>query len=492
MNIATITRSAITTPSSPALSTPITAENNSKSLTKKEFHKLLTEMMIALAEVLSMLTGTSLDEIELAVGRGKLYADLIEMLQNDLQAKLESIQKTVVEQTEITKNQKIASWVMFGSAIALMIAGTMSAFSGIGVGIGATAISMGASMLVSTTLELSGAIEAMDKAIDEGNTVNGILNKKKSAEEKIAAKIGILVTLTALTFGVGAIGNSAAKTAELTVKAGLEASKATKFTAQFAMGTTKAAKAAFLLENLVFTGLNWAPTLNMVEDFIVASKGDPKQTEIATINAILMANSLMFGMARGKINKLGKKIGNKISKPAPKKPLTPKQAAIKIQSFFRETKAIAKIKAKARAKASAKPKNVTAATSISNKITGFISNFVKSLAKKLKIKNPGKALLDLFRLLALLGVTGAGIANGALSIKKGKLDFKVGDLLLDVASLNASETLINDMLTANDDFIKTLNSFVDKIQNVLRTSAENPKGFIAYETEFARALAQAV
>ena len=104
------TRGESSSVDSPIVDIPIdssTADTAVDAVSKKDLYKNLIQMMELLAEVISLLTGNSADQMKLAEKRSEFYVKLVESLQEKMQTKLETLQTKTVEQGGMKNQQNL-------------------------------------------------------------------------------------------------------------------------------------------------------------------------------------------------------------------------------------------------------------------------------------------------------------------------------------------------------------------------------------------------
>lgn len=455
-----------------------------KDVSQEQIHKELAKMFALLTSVLGALTGNSIDSIELATKTAKTYAEMVGKIQDELQEKLKEIAEKTKEIKKNTQTQKTLQTVSYALCGVLFVLGAIAIFTGVGAGIGVAAIGAGVSMGLEAALVDSGAIDAIEKEIDKSYTANGTLDVQKSAQAKLAAKMGITAVITLLTCagGYGA-GKLAVKAAQKAAETGAKgAAKAADILERFSLGGTGKEMLKNAGKIQTFNTLSWTSALNATEDIVAMNTGkDAEENVIATtvVNAALTVFSLLYILylvKKGKAAKAEKSIDDldnaaSASKKtdAAAKPKTPKAAAIQ-------------------PKGALKP-------GIVHKIANKIPNPLDKRNTPIDPNNAQKIFRKMFLILqAVASVAEAGTqgTNSYLNIVNGQIKIASAFLEKETGDLKADEKFIDNAIEVNDDFIKMVNSFISTTMNILRNASKDPASFIAHETEFARAFSQAV
>ncbi|MFA5250064.1 MAG: hypothetical protein WC371_01475 [Parachlamydiales bacterium] len=468
-----------------AVETPVNSEASSTAVSKEEYHKLLAQMLLKLAEVLSDLSGTSVEEINLAVERGKTYESFLDMYQKNIE---DILKQQIAKKEEITQNDStqqalnIASMALGGL---LIIVGFLSIFSVIGAGAAAPSLSIGIGLLATGIAQqwvIPEIEKAIDTAVDNDPKIPEAEKEEKKATFKLLSKIGVAILITATSCGAGTLAaNAAAKSAQATTQAAAQV--ATQAATQASVQMTSSALSQSLSISATLLG-SFAAT-GAVENIMTLCQNDDPVTG-AVVNGVIMALCLVLMFAAVKTGKL---VPIKAKTASAK---TPAKADVKT----------AKADAKAQVKAEKEmllPKDGQTHISSSRysftlgeKISAFFADMGQTLSSGLKNSANAQTFLNLLRQLAAAGLIAVNAAKGAISIEIGNLKFELSDLEIKSAGLTSSDAWVNNLIDSDSNLTQILEELIGKTAAILRSCSQNPKDFIADETEFVRIFSQAV
>lgn len=419
------------------------------NISQLEMMQALSQLLICLQKIENLLTGSSVDSLNLLAEQSGLMVDLSKIEQEQNQIAIDKYNDQIDQQAHQSLMQKIFGGIMAGLMIIL---GTAMMISGVGAGAGAVMIAVGALSLVVTVCP-----EAIDKAIDFIAGDNPAI--------AAAIKTTILITATALACLAGPA-------------------------------------AGLMMFSTLFTMLN--PIEDIAESYIMLTKGvDAEQAKyemennqnlkivIGVANIVCMLVTLVACIAAPAAAANAAKSAAAAEEGAAKSAQSVTNTAVKAGGTASKAATGAETAATG---ASAAAKTVSSITSTADTAVQDIKT--AALTAKNSIKAFKKVIKDSIQ--AIRAVTnilqfGTSMGNTTVSLLQAKNEIQMGQSQKLFGMLSAAATLHETTNSLISEIVKTEENFMQSLQKNYQHSSQ---GFINKlfidEAEFAKQLAQLV